>query len=576
MRRSIVWGLASISVLSAPPAARGFVPSPHSLDLRAAQPEPPRDVVAGTFLGRRPIPQAHGVRRDGDAQALIAHWQHTADVTGLELLLTRAGGTPGQRRLAFVQAVQGVPVEGTFALAQLRDDALVYAHHAFVPRPHPAASPSLPPLEATQLALDEASQWFEAIDLVGAPSLVILVVGEQPHFAYVQTVLTQEPWGRWRIFVDAQTGETLGIRQASLDAVSGSVRGLIEPLCQGDTRVSALLAHMEWTPQRSTSAAGMFHDAAAHPRAQLRLRGPYVRIEDYQRPSNAWSFSLAAAPAFNDLSLEHVPLAQLDPFVHTLRARAWFLRRLVAVPEASREAALAWVHAVLPVHVNLTGGPMFGCNAFYDGQSLNFYAADRKYGCNNSGQTAKIVYHEYAHGMHHHLTASDDTFDPQVSEGVADFVAASITGDPRLTGLFGCDALLKSRTTWRTAENTYSYCRAGANSACDSGPGDEAHNAAPVLSGALWELRAALEDRYGERRGAEETDALFLRFLALVSDMDSAYGAAIAADTDDDADPSTGTRHSCEINRAFIDARSNGTRRFPDSLPHAVPCLPSP
>ncbi|HET6343954.1 MAG TPA: hypothetical protein VFH51_03430, partial [Myxococcota bacterium] len=294
MRRSIVWGLASFSVLSTPAVVRGFVPSPHSLDLRAAQPEPAREMLAGTFLGRRPMPQAQGIRRDADAQALVSHWQHTAGVTGLELLLTGAGGAPGQRRLAFVQGVQGVPVEGTYALAQLRDDALVYAHHAFVPRPHPAASPSLPPLEATQLALDEASRWFEAVNVLGGPSLVILVVGEQPHFAYAQTVLTEEPWGRWRIFVDAQTGEVLGIRQASLDAVSGSVRGLIEPLCQGDRRVSAPLAHMEWAPQRSTSAVGTFHDAAGQARAQLRLRGPYVRIEDYQRPSNAWSFSLAA------------------------------------------------------------------------------------------------------------------------------------------------------------------------------------------------------------------------------------------------------------------------------------------
>ena len=284
-----------------------------------------------------------------------------------------------------------------------------------------------------------------------------------------------------------------------------------------------------------------------------------------------WSVALEKAPAFNEISLDEAPLGQLDPYFHANRARSWVEDRISDMPDMQSSRLQRWSKRQVLINSDLTGT----CNAFYspNDESLNFYQATQ--GCNNSGRAAKVVYHEYGHSVHDHLTANASTFDGQLSEGISDYISATITNDPNMTGLMDCHSVLPGYTTLRTCVNNYTYCSDPRK--CNSVPQHisrrlgEVHNAAPVICGALWDLRTNLVKRYGEAAGVEKADQLFLRFLRLATDMNSSYTAAIAADEDDDNNPRNGTVHSCEINRAFL-GTNGGTAHFPDAIRQGVPC----
>jgi hypothetical protein len=83
----------------------------------------------------------------------------------------------------------------------------------------------------------------------------------------------------------------------------------------------------------------------------------------------------------------------------------------------------------LPTNIDLTSG---NCNAFYNGNSINFYALAN--GCNNLAQAADVVYHEYGHGI------SDKFYQWQGSsfnnggmgEGYSDIWGCALTQSPLL------------------------------------------------------------------------------------------------------------------------------------------------
>ena len=80
----------------------------------------------------------------------------------------------------------------------------------------------------------------------------------------------------------------------------------------------------------------------------------------------------------------------------------------------------------LPTNIDIGGN----CNAFYDGSSINFYAAGNN--CQSYAQIGEVVYHEYGHGI------NDNFYDDlgfnfnngAMGEGYADIWALSITEDP--------------------------------------------------------------------------------------------------------------------------------------------------
>ncbi len=82
----------------------------------------------------------------------------------------------------------------------------------------------------------------------------------------------------------------------------------------------------------------------------------------------------------------------------------------------------------LPTNVDLITGT---CNAFYDGTSINFYAAGG--GCNSLAETPDVVYHEYGHGISDHYYDFMGMWTIQngaLNEACSDVWGMSITGIP--------------------------------------------------------------------------------------------------------------------------------------------------
>ena len=75
----------------------------------------------------------------------------------------------------------------------------------------------------------------------------------------------------------------------------------------------------------------------------------------------------------------------------------------------------------MPTNIDVAGE----CNAFYDGQSVNFYPAGG--GCNATSLIADVVWHEYGHGINDYFYQSLGSFfmNGAMNEGYADFWAMS-------------------------------------------------------------------------------------------------------------------------------------------------------
>lgn len=503
--------------------------------------------------------------QDGGSQLVSNVKKYFSDTTGNNSLQLRQVSHTKEDNgtvLSFVQESQGITIEGTYALAKVNNGFLQYSRHLLVDPPRVDADARIKSHEATGVATKGLGLLAKSSKAgKEPPRLTIIYDNGKPILAWAVSVDTEAPFGSWTSYVDAQRGDQVVRVRKSLSAVSGRITSCIERSCQNDNPEKGPLPYSEWNTGKTTDEQGSFSDPNNGKSSEVTLNGKYFAVRDSEGYSVNREFPLASG--FNELFLKDAPLSQTDPYFHANRVRTWLVNTVSSI--LSKPQLSSWTDSQVRINVNLNDT----CNAYYNG-SLNFFKEDSR--CNNSGRVAKIVYHEYGHGIHDHLTANSSTFDPIVSEGIADYVAATITNDPQMTGLGGCTEVLQGSRTQRKCLNKYTYCK-GAQ--CDTHPGDEEHEPAPVMCGAWWEFRDSMIKRYGEDAGRLKADQIFLRFLSRVTDMGSAYTSAIAADDDIDDDPSNGTTHSCEINKAFVGSNNGDFAHFPDSLGQRVPCKPA-
>ena len=465
----------------------------------------------------------------------------------------------------FVQTVHGVPVEGTYAVALAQGDTLTYARHHLVMPPQVDTQAQTQAAAAEEVAVRQMAGMADVAFLADGEKtqLVIAHLHDGAKLVWKVMVSTQRPWEKRAVYVDAHDGSYRSFRKVSHDDVSGQLQVHVEPKCIGEKPKAVYMPYTRWNKNEEegrgwnadtyTDGKGLFKSSKSVSSAEVAMQSPYVRLRnDSGKLAGPWKYDLQPAPADNELDVSP-PLDQIDAFYHVHKVRAWMLKNV-----KGKNAQTRWADDPLQVTVNIRDT----CNAYYDG-TLNFFSAGD--GCLNTGRTAGIMYHEYAHGIHEHSPArgSDALMDGQVSEGIADYVAATLTNNPNMRGIFSC------KDNFRSCVNEFTYC--SDDSKCDFSPDSEVHDAGQVICGVWWELRESFIARYGRKVGVPKVDAFHLRFLSLVGDMNSAYKAAIAADEDTDKNPKNGTVHSCEINKAFADELHP---HFTE-LKGMVPCVPA-
>ena len=160
--------------------------------------------------------------------------------------------------------------------------------------------------------------------------------------------------------------------------------------------------------------------------------------------------------------------------------------------------SFAWANSSVDANVNLEGS----CNAYFDGD-INFLRQGS--GCNNTARVHDVVAHEYGHGFHaYSIINGVGSFDGALSEGLGDYMAATISGDPATARGFYSG----SSQPLRDIAPNHVWPR-------DVG---EIHYTGIIIAGALWDTRVAMEAEYGAD-GIAMADRIFGAIAARATDI---------------------------------------------------------
>ena len=337
--------------------------------------------------------------------------------------------------------------------------------------------------------------------------------------------------GKWRAYVDPASAEIIA-DESLLQYTTGTLlyrsvdrhplRGRID---KPAPRVKVTIAGVEAT----TGADGSITWSPDAPTTIVTgVVGDLVEIVNKGSTGALASSSLAIAPggqAVWDLSSNSEDDAQLVTYVAVNTVKT-YVKNFV-------DDQLALINMPIKANVNIQKS----CNAFFDGETVNFFAASMS--CQNSGLLEDVVYHEYGHAVHSaEIIPGVGRGDGAMGEGVADFLAASITGDSGMgRGFFYDDEPLREldpvggELRW---------------------PDDigEIHSTGRIIGGALWDLRKTLITQLGQTPGVAVMNKLFVGALRRSVDIPSSFVEVLATD-DDDGNLDNGTPNECAIRDAY-------------------------
>jgi len=115
----------------------------------------------------------------------------------------------GMTHLRYDQRYRGLPVFGRQLVLHLDASAIVAVNGEFSPGITVRATPGLSAEEALEAAVAGLSRRASRPGRTTPELLVFVDASERPHLAWLATVVTERPFGFWRVFVDAETGGVL-------------------------------------------------------------------------------------------------------------------------------------------------------------------------------------------------------------------------------------------------------------------------------------------------------------------------------------------------------------------------------
>lgn len=449
----------------------------------------------------------------------------------------------GLRVVAFHQYHGGLRVLGGQVSFRFKADRLFTMASTALPFVVAKVPASSVDREATQA---EARAWIEReLNTIGVvrgfegPFILPLVApGGRPRYRVVMRteVATRAPVSRWDVYVDVASGAPVA-REQTLRFATGTLLYDVPVRRPGAQRYDAPASEADVQVDginQSASRDGVLTFGPNSVSVLATTVGSRVNVNNQTGPDATTTLSLSdGGTARWDLSDDEQGDAQLTTYIHTNIAKDF---AEVWAPD------LGWVAQQLPVNVNINDA----CNAFYDGQSINFYLANGQ--CNNTGRLADVVYHEFGHGFHREsVQIGSGAFEGALSEGASDFYAALITGDSGMgRGFFYSNQPLREINP-ANGEARWPDDLVGA-----------VHQDGLIIGGTLWDLRQLLVDKLGETAGVATSAELFAQALRNADDIPSMYTETLAAD-DDDGNLANGTPNVCEISAAF---GAHGLRDF--------------
>jgi len=454
-----------------------------------------------------------------------------------DLVLVGNDLSAGIRSVGFAQQHRGRPVIGGQLSARFKHDRLIMIASEAFPDVRVALSDA--PI-ADAVARARARAWILAdaaasasADLVEGPFILPIVRPGQP-IVYREvlrvTVAAEQPIGRFAVYLDAASGEPVA-REQLLHFASGTLqfhvprRGPTGPYL--DLPAPRLNVFVNGAAATTDNLGALSFDGG--PAAVVAgVAGGLVTVLNEQGASAVKDLALPAGGValWADPNTEVVD-AQLSAYLHAN-----------VVKERVRTVGpdFAYLNKNLQVTVNISDV----CNAFSDGDSINFFLSGA--GCENTARLADVVYHEYGHSVHiQGLINGVGQFDGSLSEGISDFLSATITNDAGVgRGFF----------TGSPADALRDLDPQGSEWSWPDDLTGQVHDEGRIIGGTLWDLRKALVAKLGAQAGVRRTDHIWFQSIHRAVDIPTMYPEALVAD-DDDGNLANGTPNECEINVAF-------------------------
>jgi hypothetical protein len=466
----------------------------------------------------------------------------------LELDRETSGPRDGGRlfSLYFRWTIGGVPVETARVFLRLNSGNLTQFGAPLVGDTLLDPTPSLSREEAVERLLAWSGD-AETARLEGDPDLRIQPEDGPSRLDYrlVWVVRYRLPNGveTWEGRVDAHTGEVVSFRDVN---AYGRVRGGIFPRTVVDPEQPAPmpLARVEGETAAVSDRAGFFSYSGGT--VGSGLDGQFFRTNCEDGCSNPPQAKAAASVGIGWLDFGLGGTDQTGNGRSTRAERTAFYHANQVRRVAKKWLSIGWLDSTVGINVNIANT----CNAFWDG-TANFYRSGG--GCNNTGEIADVVYHEWGHGLDGNTRSGDGA----TGEGTADVVSTHMTHDARIGPYFKTNGdpvrdLDKNRTSkgLLTRSNVNSKCPPG------SGPlGAEVHCEGEIYGQTSWDLSTALVSKHGHHTGWRTSERIFFSSLPdagsyLPDRPFPIYDAYVQAD-DDNGNLADGTPNGAEIFAAF-------------------------
>ena len=416
------------------------------------------------------------------------------------------------RYLIFNQTYEEIPVyNGRIDFRYTLEGDLVLIGHDAFPEIEVNTSPALTADMATisaqaDVEFDETKGDF--ID--GEPQPFIWVEdGKSPiyHLSWQVELFTRGivsgsdlPSHRWKIFVDAHSGEILEkIDLAASATISGYVTGMVkdEPYGEEEERgLQHVKVQVSGVGNTFTDANGWYSIEIGNQSrtVTVELQGQFINCENSNGSDAA--ISRTAIPGstenFHFEDVNSLP-GERDTYYH-----GNFVHDLAV----SIDESFTGADYIMPANVNIgPEDPYWPCNAYWDGYTINMFSEGG--GCAGTEEMADVVYHEYGHGLQQFIY---DPYSPPYSsgmgEGCSDFWSMSITSSPCLgNGFFGPGTCL------RDGNNTRQYPAPEC--------GGSVHCLGEITMGSLWKMRENFITSLGYDVAKAHSDTLF--FFAQVA-----------------------------------------------------------
>ena len=469
--------------------------------------------------------------------ALLGRDVHPGDLERLAV-----DRTDGITTVTFQQHWLGIRVDET--RLSLRFKAGRFVMGQVETAPMLAGVPTSPRIEKTSaLQAAVAGLGWSDVDMVYSTELVILPVrgetGMDALLAWRFDLTSAKERSHPVAWVDAVDGRLVGWEE-QIRFADGTIEGEMDNRYpeNGTAQIPLVFVEVENEDGAGTSdATGAFSLPGAAPDTiSMEVGSEFFRIEsdggetDFSGPLGSDGGTAVVGPdASAGAGVQRRQLAELDAHAaaHVVRDRALAIH-----------PSFQWGPVRVRVNVNISED---SCNAWFDptnnvnNSSVNFLRQGG--GCNNTGRVFDVMHHEYGHGFHiWSIIQGAGDFDGALSEGLADYMSATINDDSQMArGFFQGDS--------------NGLRNIGPNRVWPDDIAQDVHTTGLIIAGALWDLRTELVAAQGEA-GLARADQLFKAVAQRASDVPTGYEEALLAD-DDNGDLADGTPNQCVIDETF-------------------------